>query len=119
MSDRKSKKQTYFNKVWLSEEDYGLNVWLMKGTTETSFRCKICKGKKDLSLGQAGKGALKKHAEGDTHKNYMALHQKTVNLFQPQMAPSSNTSTTPAEDTDAAPLIPGKNNYIDVQSRNG
>ena len=28
-------------------------------------------------------GSLKKHAEGDTHKNIMVLHKKTLNFFQP------------------------------------
>ena len=79
------KKQTYFKNEWLHSEELDFNIWLK---IETSFRCKICKTNKDLTLGQCGMGSLKKHAEGDTHKKNMVLHKKNLNFFQPSSSKS-------------------------------
>ena len=70
------KKQTYFKNEWLHSEELDFNIWLKIGTDNTSFRCKICKTNKDLALGQSGIGSLKKHEEGDMHKNNMVLHRR-------------------------------------------
>ena len=51
MSGRKSKKQTYFNDSCLNEKRFGINNWILKGSTSTSFRCKVCNGNKDITLG--------------------------------------------------------------------
>ena len=55
MSGRKSKKQTYFNDSWLIEKDCDINIWILKDSTSTSFRCKVSKGIKDKTPGEAGK----------------------------------------------------------------
>ena len=46
------KKQTYFKNEWLHSEELDFNIWLKRGTDNTSFSCKICKTNKDLALGQ-------------------------------------------------------------------
>ena len=64
------------------------NIWLKIGPDNTSFRCKICKTNNDLALGQTVALVLKKHAEGDTYKNKMVLHKKTLKFFQPSSSKS-------------------------------
>lgn len=88
MSGRKSKKQTYFNDTWLNEKECDIKLWVLKVSTSTSYRCKVCKGSKDKTLGEAGIGALKKHAEGQAHVKNIELYKKTLNFF----APRSNTA---------------------------
>ena len=47
-------KTTYFNGSWLSEE-CDINMWILKGSTSTSFRSKVSKGTKDKTMEEAGK----------------------------------------------------------------
>ena len=47
-------KTTYFNGSWLSEE-CDINMWILKGSTSTSFRSKVPKGTKDKTMEEAGK----------------------------------------------------------------
>jgi hypothetical protein len=77
------KKQTYFNHDWLKNKEDGFDIWLQTGSNKISFRCRVCNGTKDLALGQAGVGSLKKHANGDSHKKNLSIHMKTLNFFKP------------------------------------
>ena len=52
MSESKSKKQAYFNDSWLNEKECDINMWILKGITSTSFRCKVCKGSKDKTTAE-------------------------------------------------------------------
>ena len=81
------KKQTYFNHDWLKNKEDGFDVWLQTGSNKISFRCRVCNGTKDLALGQAGVGLLKKHANGDSHKKNLSIHMKTLNFFKPPTKP--------------------------------
>ena len=56
---RKSKKQTYFNESWFKEKEEEIDLWIIKGSNSTSFRCKVCQPNKDKSLGEEGNHYLK------------------------------------------------------------
>ena len=60
---RTKKKETFFDKSWLSDPEFSL--WLLKGNSETTFQCRVCPEKEKMkfkTLGDMGVGALKKHA---------------------------------------------------------
>ena len=105
MSERKSKKQTYFNDSWLNEKECDINLWVLKGSTSISFRCKVCKGNKDKTLGEAGVGALRKHSEGQAHLKNMELYKKTLNFFAPRNNAAKSDCVT-NQDTGNADALP-------------
>lgn len=39
-------KNRHFNDSWLNKKECDINMWILKGSTSTSFRCKVCRGSK-------------------------------------------------------------------------
>ena len=82
---RTKKKDTFFDKSWLSDPEFSL--WLLKGNSETTFRCRVCPEKektKFKTLGDMGVGALKKHAGTDAHVKNITQYKSTLSFFPKQ-----------------------------------
>ena len=96
---RKNKKQTYFDVQWLIDPLY--SDWLKAGSTNKTFRCKVCPGKKgnseERTLGDMGVGALKKHAGGEGHKKNINQYMSTLHFFQPKQKQVTSDDTTVAQ----------------------
>ena len=98
----KTSKKTYFVDAWLEEEEY--KMWLVKGSDATSFGCRLCSQKKDRTLGDMGKGALKKHAQGQQHLSKLKDKKDAMNFFTKTSARGNSqgeTSTLEAEPINA------------------
>ena len=60
MPRKKDQGQTYFNESWLTEDnEIERKLWVRKGSTNTTYVCKLCKVKygKERLLGDMGIGA--------------------------------------------------------------
>ena len=106
---RKNEKQTYFDVQWLIDPLY--SDWLKAGSTNKTFRCKVCPGKKgnseERTLGDMGVGALKKHAGGEGHKKNINQYMSTLHFFQPKQKQVTSDDTTVAQS--------GESNTINTQ----
>ena len=75
-------KQTFFDKTWL--KDSAFKNWLKVGSTNTTFKCKVCKEKnKERTSGDMVLGAIKKHMATDGHKEKMKCYQDAIAMFLP------------------------------------
>ena len=73
-------KQTFFDKTWL--KDPAFKNWLKVGSTNTTFKCKVCKEKnKERTSGDMVLGAIKKHMATDSHKEKMKCYQDAIAMF--------------------------------------
>ena len=94
-------KQTFFDKTWLKDPAY--KDWLKAGSTNTTFKCKVCKENKERTLGDMGVGAIKKHMATNGHKDKMKCYQDAIAVFQRRkpvnnddvVADNDNISTQP------------------------
>ena len=74
-------KQTFFDKTWLRDSIF--KDWLKVGTTNTTFKCKVCKEKnKEWTLGDMGIGTIKKYMTTNGHKDKMKCYQDAIAVFQ-------------------------------------
>ena len=76
------RKQTFFDKTWL--RDPAFKNRLKVGSTNTTFKCKVCKEKnKERTSGDMVLGAIKKHMATDGHKEKMKCYQDAIAMFLP------------------------------------
>ena len=69
------------------------------GSTNTIFKCKVCKEKnKEGALGDMGVGDIKKHMATDCHKDKMKYYQDTIAVFQ-RRKPVNNDAAVADNDT--------------------
>ena len=83
MSSKDKKKQTYFDKTWLENEEF--SQWVDEVKNEpTKYRCKICH--KTNGLSNMGIGSHKIHLKGPSHE---ANAKKIKNFFRSSASPTS------------------------------
>ena len=64
-SKLKNSKQTFFNKMWLTDKKY--NNWILEHDTfKTKTKCKKCLS--DINLSNKGQAALDYHDRGIKHQ---------------------------------------------------
>ena len=93
MPRKKDQGQTYFNERWLTEDnEIETKVWGRKGSTNTTYVCKLCKVKygKERLLGDTGIGALKKHARGENHNESSNIQENPSGFFQSKKSSSAS-----------------------------
>ena len=91
------KKETYFQKSWLDQEEY--KDWLAEAPEDTSDKCKLCKKVFELSSKIAD--VLKSHADSERHKQEINLQVIKSFFDKPCMESSSTASakSNSAEET--------------------
>ena len=45
-------KNRHFSDSWLNKKECDINMWILKGSTSTSFRWKVCRGSKIKTWGK-------------------------------------------------------------------
>ena len=95
-------KQTFFDKTWLKDPAY--EDWLKVGSTNTTFKCKVCKEKnKEQMLGDIGVEAIKKHMATDGHKNKMKCYQDAIAVFQRRKSVNNDAVVADNDNMQPAP----------------
>ena len=95
-------KQTFFNKTW--QKDPAYKDWLKIASTNTIFKCKVCKEKnKEQRLGDMGVGAIKKHMATDGHKDKMKYYQDAIAVFQQRTPVNNDTVVADNDNIQPAP----------------
>ena len=80
-----SKKETYFQDSWLSNEHYKL--WVKRVSDKnTSARCRLCL--KNIELSNMGERALNSHANGQVHTEKVKTVLAVQNFFKKRVTPS-------------------------------
>ena len=84
MDKKQAKKQTHFDENWLTGQEIGEWVAVVKGD-DTKYRCKVCRNTNELS--NMGRTALSDHQLGKTHIENV---KKICNFF-PTASPAVDT----------------------------
>ena len=90
------KKQTYFQKSWLDQEQY--KDWLTEAPEDTSAKCKLCK--KVFKLSNMAADALKSHADSERHKQEIKNLQAIQSFFDKPGMKSSSTTSAKSDSTE-------------------
>ena len=81
---KQAKKQTHFDENWLTDQEIGEWVAVVKGG-DTKYQCKVCRKTNELS--NMGRTALSDHQLGKTHiENVKKIHN-----FFPTASPAVDT----------------------------
>ena len=99
------KKQTYFDTKWLNDDIF--KGWLKRGSTNTTFKCKVCKEKKnERVLGDMGVQALKKHLKSTSHQDNYSSYLSTFSFFKAKGSSADQQQSASASDVISVDPIP-------------
>ena len=90
------KNLTSFNISWLSRSDINndpVNIWLKKGSTQTTFKCTLCRTS-ELDCGNQGWKAIEQHMKNQKHQQILDQWKKNSKFSISNQKPNGDVSST-------------------------